>query len=65
MLNGLRPVAAVREGSKPGSLELRLVVGPPALIRHRPCGHLTAAEIRCSHCGELLHAADTEVPPTR
>jgi DNA-binding HxlR family transcriptional regulator len=39
--------------------------GPPALIRHRPCGHLTAAEIRCSHCGELLHAADTEVTPTR
>jgi DNA-binding HxlR family transcriptional regulator len=39
--------------------------GPPALIRHRPCGHRTTAEIRCSHCGELLHAADTEVMPLR
>jgi DNA-binding HxlR family transcriptional regulator len=39
--------------------------GPPALIRHRPCDHLTAAEIRCSHCGELLHAADVEVTPLR
>ena len=39
--------------------------GPPALIRHRPCDHLTVAEIRCSHCGELLHAADVQVTPTR
>jgi hypothetical protein len=39
--------------------------GPPALIRHRKCGHATIAEIRCSHCGELLHAADTEVTPLR
>jgi DNA-binding HxlR family transcriptional regulator len=39
--------------------------GPPAEIRHRQCGHLTVAEIRCSHCGELLHAADAEVTPLR
>src|SRR4051794_18518292 len=39
--------------------------GPPALIRHRTCDHLTVAEIRCSHCGEVLHAADVEVTPTR
>jgi DNA-binding HxlR family transcriptional regulator len=39
--------------------------GPPALIRHRGCDHLTTAEIRCSHCGERLHAADVEVTPTR
>jgi DNA-binding HxlR family transcriptional regulator len=39
--------------------------GPPALIRHRKCGHATIAEIRCSQCGELLHAADTEVTPLR
>jgi DNA-binding HxlR family transcriptional regulator len=39
--------------------------GPPALIRHRGCGHSTVAEIRCSHCGEPLHAADTEVTPLR
>ncbi len=39
--------------------------GPPALIRHRQCDHLTAAEIRCFHCGEQLHAADTVVTPLR
>lgn len=39
--------------------------GPPALIRHSGCDQLTAAEIRCSHCGEPLHAADTVVTPLR
>lgn len=39
--------------------------GPPALLRHRHCGHLTTAEIRCSHCDERLHAADIEVTPLR
>jgi DNA-binding HxlR family transcriptional regulator len=39
--------------------------GPPALLRHRECDHLTTAEIHCSHCGEPLHAADTEVIPLR
>jgi DNA-binding HxlR family transcriptional regulator len=39
--------------------------GPPALLRHRACGHATAAEIRCSRCGEPLHAADTDVTPLR
>jgi DNA-binding HxlR family transcriptional regulator len=39
--------------------------GPPALIRHRPCDHLTVAEIRCSHCAAPLHAADVEVTPLR
>ena len=39
--------------------------GPPALLRHRRCAHTTTAEIRCSHCGEPLHAADTEVTPLR
>jgi DNA-binding HxlR family transcriptional regulator len=39
--------------------------GPPALIRHRGCGQPTAAEIRCSHCGEPLRAADAEVTPLR
>ena len=31
----------------------------------RRCDHLTTAEIRCSHCGEPLHAADTQVTPLR
>lgn len=35
--------------------------GPPALFRHRTCGELTHAEIRCAHCGEPLHSQDIEV----
>jgi DNA-binding HxlR family transcriptional regulator len=35
--------------------------GPPALLRHRTCGELTRAEIRCAHCGEPLHSQDVEV----
>ena len=37
--------------------------GPPVLRRHRTCGHLTQAELRCAHCGELLHARDVDVEP--
>ena len=32
--------------------------GPPVLLRHRTCGHLTHAEVRCAQCGEELHAGD-------
>lgn len=32
--------------------------GPPALLRHRTCGQLTHAEVRCAQCGEALHASD-------
>ena len=39
--------------------------GPPAVLRHRGCDHRTTAEIRCSHCGELLQARDIDVTPTR
>ena len=35
--------------------------GPPALLRHRTCGELTHAELRCAHCGEPLHAHDVDV----
>ena len=35
--------------------------GPPALLRHRTCGKLTHAEIRCAECGELLRSADVDV----
>jgi DNA-binding HxlR family transcriptional regulator len=38
--------------------------GPPALLSHRG-DHPTTAEIRCSHCGEPLHARDVDVTPTR
>jgi DNA-binding HxlR family transcriptional regulator len=35
--------------------------GPPAVHRHRTCGHLTHVDPRCAHCGEPLRAADVEV----
>ncbi len=35
--------------------------GPPVLLRHRACGELTRAELRCAHCGEPLHAAHVDV----
>jgi len=37
--------------------------GPPALLRHRSCGQLTHAELRCAHCGESLRARDVDVEP--
>jgi DNA-binding HxlR family transcriptional regulator len=37
--------------------------GPPVLLRHRGCGSLTHAELRCASCGELLHAKDVDVEP--
>lgn len=37
--------------------------GPPALFRHRACGELTQAEVRCGRCGDPLHAEDVEVAP--
>ena len=49
LLDGLRPVIAVREGQKPGSLELRLVAGPlpNASIAARLCASLTTAGQSC------------------
>jgi DNA-binding HxlR family transcriptional regulator len=35
--------------------------GPPVLLRHRACGALTHAELRCARCGEPLHAGDVDV----
>ena len=35
--------------------------GPPVLRRHRACGQITQVELRCSVCGEPLHAADVDV----
>jgi hypothetical protein len=49
MLEGLRPVIAIREGAKPGSMELRLVAGPlaNASIAARLCAALIAAGQSC------------------
>lgn len=37
--------------------------GPPALFRHRACGKVTHAEVRCSECGRRLRANEVEVAP--
>jgi DNA-binding HxlR family transcriptional regulator len=37
--------------------------GPPVLLRHKQCGNLTHAEIRCAECGEPLHARDLDFAP--
>ena len=49
MLEGLRPVIAIREGQKPGAIELRLVAGPlaNASIAARLCAALAAAGQSC------------------
>jgi hypothetical protein len=49
LFNGLRPVVAVREGAKPGTLELRLVIGPlsNASTAARLCATLTATGLPC------------------
>jgi hypothetical protein len=49
MFEGLRPIIAVREGQKPGTIELRLVAGPlpNASIAARLCAALSAANQAC------------------
>ena len=32
--------------------------GPPVLLVHEPCGHETAPEFVCSHCGEPIDPRD-------
>lgn len=40
--------------------------GPPARVRHRPCGHHPDPTFVCSTCGEPLEARDVEItPPNR
>jgi hypothetical protein len=50
LLEGLRPVVAVRDGAKPGALELRLVAGPLANagIAARLCAALADAGLTCA-----------------
>jgi hypothetical protein len=50
LLEGLRPVVAVRDGAKPGALELRLVVGPLANagVAARLCAALADAGLTCA-----------------
>jgi DNA-binding HxlR family transcriptional regulator len=37
--------------------------GPPVLLRHRDCGELTTAEVRCACCGGPLHGDAVDVEP--
>lgn len=39
------------------------VDGPPLLVRHRDCAHVTAAAVSCAHCGESLDAEAVEYLP--
>jgi hypothetical protein len=50
LIEGLRPVVAVRDGAKPGALELRLVVGPLANagVAARLCAALADAGLTCA-----------------
>ena len=37
--------------------------GPPVLHRHRACGRISHAELRCEHCGEPMRGIDIEPMP--
>jgi DNA-binding HxlR family transcriptional regulator len=37
--------------------------GPPVLHRHRACGQVTHADLRCAQCGQPMHAGDVELLP--
>ena len=34
---------------------------PPVLYRHRACGEIANADLRCDHCGKPMHAPDVEI----
>jgi len=37
--------------------------GPPVLHRHHTCGEVSHVELRCSVCGQPMHAADVDLLP--
>jgi DNA-binding HxlR family transcriptional regulator len=37
--------------------------GPPVLYRHHACGEISQVELRCTRCGEPMHAGDVDVLP--
>lgn len=37
--------------------------GPPVLYRHHACGEISHVELRCSTCGEPMHADSIDVLP--
>jgi len=37
--------------------------GPPVLYLHHACGKISSVDLRCSFCGEPMHAADIDLLP--
>lgn len=37
--------------------------GPPVLYRHHACGQISHVDLRCSVCGQPMHATDIDVLP--
>ncbi|MFJ1762765.1 winged helix-turn-helix transcriptional regulator [Amycolatopsis sp. NPDC088138] len=37
--------------------------GPPVVYRHHACGEISAAGLRCTRCGEPMHARDVDPLP--
>jgi DNA-binding HxlR family transcriptional regulator len=37
--------------------------GPPVLYRHHACGEISGVDLRCTRCGESMHADDVDVLP--
>jgi DNA-binding HxlR family transcriptional regulator len=37
--------------------------GPPVLYRHRACGEISPAELRCAHCGDPMGADTVDLLP--
>jgi DNA-binding HxlR family transcriptional regulator len=37
--------------------------GPPAVLVHKPCGHVTEPQYVCSHCGEAIDPREVRPEP--
>lgn len=37
--------------------------GPPVLYRHHTCGENSHVDLRCTHCGDAMHALDVDLLP--
>ncbi|MFD2414745.1 winged helix-turn-helix transcriptional regulator [Amycolatopsis pigmentata] len=37
--------------------------GPPVLYRHHACGEVSRVDLRCTRCGEPMHAGDVDLLP--
>jgi DNA-binding HxlR family transcriptional regulator len=46
-----------------GDRHLAGQAGPPVLLRHHACGEVSSVDLRCTHCGEPMHAGDVDTLP--